>query len=97
MILNQGKVYVNASETEEKKVTRTVDFVEAGNENYVLHDPVTQEVTFAREKITDAETREVSYSNWKIVSENTKFEKLTVPEITGYTPDQTEIPELAVT
>lgn len=97
MILNQGKVYVNASETEEKKVTRTVNFVEAGNESHVLHDPVTQEVTFAREKITDAETGEVFYSDWKIVSENTKFEKLTVPELTGYTPDQTEIPELAVT
>ncbi|KRK07378.1 hypothetical protein FC52_GL000702 [Lactobacillus pasteurii DSM 23907 = CRBIP 24.76] len=97
MILNQGKVYVDpAPETETKQVTRTINYVEDGNESNVLHDPTVQTVTFTRTKSVDIETGKISYTDWT-AKDGASFAEVTAPTIPGYTATQAKVDAQAVT
>ena len=97
MILNQGKVYVDpAPETETKQVTRTINYVEDGNESNVLHDPTVQTVTFTRTKSVDIETGKISCTDWT-AKDGASFAEVPAPTIPGYTATQAKVDAQAVT
>ncbi|MBF0713118.1 MucBP domain-containing protein [Gemella sp. GH3] len=84
----------NATEqvTEEKKVTRTINYVyEDGTK---ANDSVVEEKTFTRTGTKDTVTGEITWGDW---TEEQTFEKVTSPEIKGYTADKKEVPAVTVT
>ena len=88
VVSDSRKVYVDpVPEKETKQVTRTINYVEEGNESNVLHVPTIQTVTLTRNKIVNVETGEISYTDWTTGN----FDEMTVPPISGYTATQTKV------
>ena len=88
VVKDSRKVYVDpVPEKETKQVTRTINYVEEGNESKVLHVPTIQTVTLTRNKIVNVETGEISYTDWTTGN----FDEMTVPPISGYTATQTKV------
>ena len=82
--------------TETKQVKRTINYVVAGNDSKVkAPSPVTQVVTFIRDKTVDQVTGQVVYTAW--VPATTSWAAVSSPELVGYTPDVAVVPALAVT
>ena len=82
--------------TETKQVKRTINYVVAGNDSKVkAPSPVTQVVTFTRDKTVDQVTGQVVYTAW--VPATTSWAAVSSPELVGYTPDVAVVPSLVVT
>ena len=78
----------------EKEVTRTINYVdEAGNK---VSEPSTDKVTFTREAKINVVTGEITYGEWKAVSGDSTFDKVSSPVVKGYIlkdPTQKEVAE----
>ncbi|CCI87437.1 mucin-binding protein [Lactobacillus gigeriorum] len=88
VVKDSRKVYVDPVPGKEtKQVTRTINYVEEGNESNVLHVPTIQTVKLTRDKKVNLETGEISYTDWTTGN----FDEMTVPTISGYTATQTKV------
>ena len=83
-------------ETETKRITRTINYVEEGNESHVLHDPTIQIITFTRIKTIDIKTGTTSYTDWT-AKDDDSFAEVTSPTINGYTTTKDKVAAQAVT
>ena len=97
VVKDSRKVYVDpVSETETKRITRTINYVEEGNESHVLHDPTIQIITFTRIKTIDIKTGTTSYTDWT-AKDDDSFAEVTSPTINGYTTTKDKVAAQAVT
>ncbi|VDG23217.1 mucin-binding protein [Lactiplantibacillus mudanjiangensis] len=91
--LQHGQEAVTAADQLQKVVTRTIQFVDQAGKTLAPDQQST--VIFTRTGQLDTVTQLVTYSAWQ--SDNDQFAAVTVPTITGYTADQTQLPAVTVT
>ena len=96
VVKDSRKVYVDPVETETKQITRTINYVEEGNESHILHDPTIQIITFTRIKTIDIETGTTNYTDWT-TKDGDSFAEVTSPTINGYTTTKDKVAAQAVT
>ena len=96
VVKDSRKVYVDPIETETKQITRTINYVEEGNESHILHDPTIQIITFTRIKTIDIETGTTNYTDWT-TKDGDSFAEVTSPTINGYTTTKDKVAAQAVT
>ena len=71
-------------------VNRKITFVDPNGN--VVHDPITQGVHMYRDATFNMVTNAITYTDW---TSDKGFDAVTVPDVTGYTPDKTTINAVA--
>lgn len=83
-----AKASVDTKET--KQITRTINYVEDGNESNVLHEPTTQSLMLEGIKHFDFNTGTYGDIQWTTQDTDT-FAEVQVPQIDGYTATQSTV------
>lgn len=75
----------------QRRISRTITI----NIPNKMPQTIAQVANFTRNASYDEVTGAINYGNW--TSDHTKFDKVNIPTVAGYTPSQTEIAEAIVT
>ncbi|MBS7577582.1 MULTISPECIES: BspA family leucine-rich repeat surface protein [unclassified Enterococcus] len=81
-----------SDQVETKTVTRTIHYLYSDGSKAA--EDFVNTISFVRTATTDEATGEITYTDWQSVEGTTTFDSVVSPVITGYTPDNSEMPAI---